>query len=50
MKPEASSYLSLSPPFSEKLQELGAIQAGGADDLVERSLGQVAAVLGTTTR
>lgn len=29
---------------SEKLQELGAIQAGGADDLVERALGQVAAV------
>lgn len=28
--------------FSEKLQELSAIQAGGADDLVERSLGQVA--------
>jgi hypothetical protein len=29
---------------SEKLQELGAIQAGGADNLVERPLGQVAAV------
>ena len=28
------------------LQEFGAIQAGGADDLVERSLGQVAAVHG----
>lgn len=30
--------------FSEKLQKLGAIQARGADDLVERALGQVAAV------
>lgn len=30
--------------FSEKLQELGTIQAGGADDLVERALGQVATV------
>jgi len=30
--------------FSEKLQELGAIQTGGADNLVERALGQVATV------
>lgn len=30
--------------FSEKLQELGAIQARGADDLVERTLRQVSAV------
>lgn len=30
--------------LSEKLQELGAIQAGGADDLVERSLRQIATV------
>jgi hypothetical protein len=30
--------------LSEKLQELGAIQAGGVDDLIKRSLGQVAAV------
>lgn len=28
----------------KKLQELGAIQARGADDLVERPLGQIAAV------
>jgi len=32
------------PRLSEKLQKLGAIQTGGADDLVERALGQVAAV------
>jgi hypothetical protein len=32
--------------FSEKLQELGTIQAGGADDLVERPLGKVATVHG----
>ena len=32
------------PASSEKVQKLGAIQARGADDLVERSLGQVTAV------
>jgi hypothetical protein len=29
---------------SEKLQELGAIQAGGANNLIERALGQVTTV------
>lgn len=41
---ESSGYLVAPLVISEELDELGTIQSGGVDDLVERALGQVAAM------